>query len=44
MAASLLTLAEHGLAVAVTSNISFADTFSLAARIAGTFEEADPAR
>jgi hypothetical protein len=30
---------EQGIVVAVTSNISYADTFSLAARIAGAFAD-----
>ncbi len=37
MAVSLLTFPDHGLVVAVTSNISYADTFSLAVRIADAF-------
>ncbi len=37
--ASLLTFPERGMAVAVTSNISFADTPSLAERIAQAFAE-----
>ena len=37
MVASLLTFPEHGLVVAVTSNISYADTFSLAVEIAQAF-------
>jgi CubicO group peptidase (beta-lactamase class C family) len=37
--ASLLTFPERGMAVAVTSNISFADTASLAERIAQAFAE-----
>ena len=40
--ASLLTFPERGMAVAVTSNISFADTSSLAERIAQTFAEQSP--
>jgi hypothetical protein len=39
MVASLLTVPEYGVAVAVTSNISFADTFSLALKIAEPFVE-----
>jgi CubicO group peptidase (beta-lactamase class C family) len=42
MVASLVTFPEHGIVVAVTSNISHADTFSLAMAIAETF--AQPAR
>jgi CubicO group peptidase (beta-lactamase class C family) len=37
MVASLLTLPDYGIAVAVTSNISYAGTFSLASRIAEVF-------
>jgi CubicO group peptidase (beta-lactamase class C family) len=39
MAASLLAAPEHGIAVAVTSNISYADTFPLAVKIAAAFAE-----
>ena len=39
MVASLMTLPEYGIVVAVTSNISFADTFSLAVKIAEAFVE-----
>lgn len=39
MVASLMTFPEYGIAVAVTSNISFADTFSIALRIAQAFAE-----
>ena len=39
MVASLMTFPEHGIVVAVTSNISYADTFSLAVRIAQAFAE-----
>jgi CubicO group peptidase (beta-lactamase class C family) len=39
MVASLLVFREQGIVVAVTSNISYADTFSLAARIAGAFAD-----
>jgi serine beta-lactamase-like protein LACTB, mitochondrial len=39
MVASLLTLPEHGIVVAVTSNISYADTFGLAVNIAQAFAE-----
>jgi CubicO group peptidase (beta-lactamase class C family) len=41
MAVSLLTFPEHDLVVAVTSNISYADTFSLAVRIAEAFAKQD---
>ena len=41
--ASLLTFPERGIAVAVTSNISFADTSSLAERVAQMFAEQSPA-
>ena len=37
--ASLWTFPERGIVVAVTSNISYADTFSLAAKIADAFAE-----
>jgi len=39
MVASFLTLPEHGIVVSVTSNIGFADTFSLAVKIADAFAE-----
>jgi len=39
MVASLLTFREQGIVVAVTSNISYAETFSLATRIADVFAE-----
>ena len=39
MVASLMTVPEHGIAVAATSNISYADTFSLAVKIAEVFAE-----
>ena len=42
MAASLITIGEPGIVVAVTSNISYADTFSTGLRIAQAF--ADQAR
>jgi CubicO group peptidase (beta-lactamase class C family) len=42
MVASLITFPEYGIVVAVTSNISYADTFSLAVKIAEIF--APPAR
>jgi serine beta-lactamase-like protein LACTB len=37
MVTSLLTLRERGLVVAVTSNISYANTFSLASKVAEAF-------
>jgi len=37
MTASLMTIPERGLAVAVTSNISYADTFAVALKIADAF-------
>jgi serine beta-lactamase-like protein LACTB, mitochondrial len=39
MVASFMTFPEHGIVVAVTSNISYADTYSLAVKIAGAFAE-----
>jgi len=39
MSSSLLTLPEHGIAVSVISNISYADTFSLAVKIADAFAQ-----
>jgi CubicO group peptidase (beta-lactamase class C family) len=39
MVASFMTFPEHGIVVSVTSNISFADTSSLAVRIAQAFAE-----
>jgi serine beta-lactamase-like protein LACTB len=39
MVASFMTFPEHGIVVSVTSNISFADTFSLAVSIAQAFAE-----
>ena len=39
MVTSLLTLPERGIVVAVTSNISYADTFALATKIAEAFAE-----
>lgn len=39
MVASFMTLPEHGITVAVTSNISYADTFAVAVRIAAAFVE-----
>jgi CubicO group peptidase (beta-lactamase class C family) len=37
---SLITLPDHGIVVAVMSNISYADTFSLAVKVAEAFAEA----
>jgi CubicO group peptidase (beta-lactamase class C family) len=42
MVASFMTFPEHGIVVSVTSNISYADTFSLGVKIAQAF--AAPAR
>jgi serine beta-lactamase-like protein LACTB, mitochondrial len=39
MVASLVTVPTHGIVVAVTSNISYADTFALASSIAAAFAE-----
>jgi len=39
LVASLMTVPEYGIVVAVTSNISYADTFSLAVKIAESFVE-----
>jgi hypothetical protein len=39
MVTSLMTFPERGLVVAVTSNISYADTFALALKIAQAFAE-----
>jgi CubicO group peptidase (beta-lactamase class C family) len=39
MVASLMTFRERGIVVAVTSNISYADTFSIGSRIAEAFAE-----
>jgi serine beta-lactamase-like protein LACTB len=39
MVASFMTFPEYGMAVAVTSNISYADTFSLAVKIAEAFAQ-----
>lgn len=46
MVASLMTFRQHGIVVSVTSNISYADTFGVALRIAQAFAEAarSPAR
>ena len=42
MVASLMTFPEHGIVVCVTSNISYADTFSLAVKIAEAFAQPAP--
>jgi serine beta-lactamase-like protein LACTB len=39
MVASFMTFPEHGIVVSVTSNISWADTYSLAVKIAQAFAE-----
>ncbi len=39
MVASFMTFPEHGIVVAVTSNIGFADTYSVAVKIAQAFVE-----
>jgi CubicO group peptidase (beta-lactamase class C family) len=39
ISSSLLTLPEHGITVSVISNISYADTFSLAVKIAEAFAQ-----
>jgi len=39
MTTSLVTFPEHGIVVAVTSNISYADTYSVAVKIAQAFAE-----
>ena len=39
MAASLMTFPEHGIVVAVTSNISYADTFAVGSKIAQAFAD-----
>ncbi len=39
MVASFMTLPEHGIVVSVTSNISYADTFAVASKIAQAFAE-----
>jgi CubicO group peptidase (beta-lactamase class C family) len=46
MVASLMMFREHGIVVAVTSNTSFADTFSLASTVGQAFagQKRDPAR
>jgi CubicO group peptidase (beta-lactamase class C family) len=46
MVASFMTFPEYGIVVSVTSNISYADTFSIAVKIAQAFAEqgTSPAR
>ena len=39
MVASVMTFPEHGIVVSVTSNISYADTFAVALKIAQAFAE-----
>ena len=39
MVASLMTLPEHGIVVAVTSNITYADTYAIATQIAQAFAD-----
>jgi serine beta-lactamase-like protein LACTB, mitochondrial len=39
MVASLMTFPEHGIVVSVMSNISYADTFGVAVKIAQAFAE-----
>jgi hypothetical protein len=39
MVASLLTVPDSGIVVAVTSNIGYADTFAIAVKIAQAFAE-----
>jgi hypothetical protein len=39
MVASLVTFPEQGIVVSVTSNISYADTFGVAVKIAQAFAE-----
>jgi hypothetical protein len=39
MVASFMTFPEHGIVVSVTSNISYADTFAVAVKIAQAFAE-----
>ena len=39
MVASFMTFPEYGIVVSVTSNISYADTYSLAVKIAQAFAE-----
>jgi serine beta-lactamase-like protein LACTB len=42
MVASVMTFPDHGIVVSVTSNISYADTYSLAVKIAQAFAEVSP--
>ena len=44
MVASFMTFPEHGIVVSVTSNTSYADTFSLAVKIAQAFAEQGKSR
>ena len=44
MAASLMAIPEHGIVVSVTANTSYADTFSLAVKIAQAFTPAPAPR
>ncbi|HRB12546.1 MAG TPA: serine hydrolase domain-containing protein [Vicinamibacteria bacterium] len=44
MAVSLMTIPEHGIVVSVTANTSYADTFSLAVKIAQAFTPAPAPR
>jgi CubicO group peptidase (beta-lactamase class C family) len=44
MVASLMTFPEHGIVVSVTSNISYADTFAVALKIAQAFAERERSR
>jgi hypothetical protein len=44
MVASLMMVPEYGIVVAVTSNISYADTFSLAVKLAESFLEQEKNR
>jgi hypothetical protein len=39
MVASFMTFPEHGIVVSVMSNVSYADTFSLAVSIAQAFAD-----
>jgi hypothetical protein len=39
MVASFMTFPEYGIVVSVTSNISYAETFSIAVKIAQAFAE-----
>ena len=45
MVASLITFPRHGIVVSVTTNIAFADTYSVAVKIAQAFaqQEKSPA-